>query len=664
MKKALMCLLFFPVISFGAIRGILKDYTHTPLPGIQVMLLETGERAITDENGHFEFAAEPGPYTLVILDQKIKARFHEDTVLTVHLKTFSQSLEVRPPAMESSNYDRSHFTESSGTGLTDILTKEIDVHQVGISGALSTVSIGGFGKHRVQTLVNGFRIMGDRRAGSDLGTLIPSLLEGASIYRGSTSTTFGSQAIGGVMNVDLPYPNARTRSISANFLYGTGIDRYQADVSYRGPKFLMVAALDDADRYESPDGAKQDGFYTRKNALFSYRLDSDNRMTVLDAFYSEGTDIGKPSTSSKLTIYPENILALMGIRSYGTRISYQAGIIYQRLETVKQEESSEIDSLNIHSTAYYKKNGLQLGVEMYTRQNVDSTVYLTDQTSRPLEGAYCWELAPIFLYTLPVRSDFSFSIGGRYQYFIASNGEDDIDRDFLTGHAYLTWNSTAGDFSLGANRTFRFPTLDELYYSGLTGRGYIEGNPDLSPEKGIGGSLSWSRAFDQVSLEAAFSHQAVDDYVERLETSEDYYTYRNVARVSVYDASLKLSTGWFSAGFSWADGEDRDTGDNIDDIPPLKFSLSADPAFGRFKTHLRLSAVDGQDDYGPNEKHVPGYAVLDLGLTWTASEFFTLSLRANNVLDKGYYPSADEKAVWAPGRSVLLALKFHYDLLN
>ena len=43
--------------------------------------------------------------------------------------------------------------------------------------------------------------------------------------------------------------------------------------------------------------------------------------------------------------------------------------------------------------------------------------------------------------------------------------------------------------------------------------------------------------------------------------------------------------------------------------------------------------------------------LIDLGVSYAVSSTLTLSLKAANALNEEYYPSADDKAVYAPGRS-------------
>jgi outer membrane receptor protein involved in Fe transport len=72
---------------------------------------------------------------------------------------------------------------------------------------------------------------------------------------------------------------------------------------------------------------------------------------------------------------------------------------------------------------------------------------------------------------------------------------------------------------------------------------------------------------------------------------------------------------------------------------------------------VRAAAYARDNRPGPTEQEVPGYEVLDAGVTWTLSHAVQLQLLGRNLLDGAYLVSADEDAVLAPGRSVQLSLR-------
>jgi outer membrane receptor protein involved in Fe transport len=65
----------------------------------------------------------------------------------------------------------------------------------------------------------------------------------------------------------------------------------------------------------------------------------------------------------------------------------------------------------------------------------------------------------------------------------------------------------------------------------------------------------------------------------------------------------------------------------------------------------------GRDDRpGPTETVTPGYGTIDLAGGWSATSNIEVRMLLGNIFDQEYPGSSDEKAVSAPGRSVLLTV--------
>ncbi len=650
---ALIC----PAI-LAAVSGTVLDNTGTPLPEVYVTVSSKNLSAVTDENGVFSVELAPGRYTIEIFDIPYDVLFQAEKPNIITLKTASVTVIGRMTSSGTVNTVED-IQKSTGSGLSDMLSKEADIHTAGIGGALSTVSIGGFAKHRIQTTVNGFRVSADRRAGSDLGTLIPSMADRAGVYRGSSGSALGSEAIGGALDIGLAAPDGG-KHFSFLSEFSENNNRGLAFLSAALPSFVVSAAFEDAGRYEDGEDNKQEGFYSRTNLHTAWKP-AIGRFTLIDAFYSEGNDIGKPSTSSSPTVYPDDILAFTGIRSFGKRTDFQAAVIYQELFTYKAGESSEVTSWNFHGTGMYHFRGWRAGLDIYTRQNVDSTVFLDSGISKPIEDGKRWEISPIVSYRKPFGRFFTFSGNARYQYFRASNKGMSFDDDIANGSAELSASSKAGVFALQLYTTYRFPSLDELLYSGLTARGYIEANPDLSPEKGRGMSLSWSRTNSICTAGIRGSIQDVDDYIERIKTAGGVYTYRNIQDVRVYDISFSADGKWLSVAASFAKGYDRETGDDIDDIPPAKFTATFTPSAGRFEPFLNIQLADDKSHPGPSELERGSWAVVNIGCACRFTDAFKGTLKISNAGDQFYWASADESAVPSEGRNVTLSFRYDWN---
>jgi outer membrane receptor protein involved in Fe transport len=213
-----------------------------------------------------------------------------------------------------------------------------------------------------------------------------------------------------------------------------------------------------------------------------------------------------------------------------------------------------------------------------------------------------------------------------------------------------------------AARGFRDALLSDRFYRGITGRGFITGNPDLRPETSAQYDVAVRYRSGGFSLAAYGYLYRIDDLIERYAGDGDFY-FRNRALAEIrgveLEGELRCGQGVFLlGGAQYLRGEVRDDSTPTDDIPPpgVFVVLRGEPNH-RWWWMVRAAAYALDDRPGPTEQEVPGYEVLDVGVTWTLSTAVQLQLLGRNLLDSEYLVSADEDGVLAPGRSIQLSLR-------
>ncbi|MBN2384442.1 TonB-dependent receptor [bacterium] len=646
-------------LTMPSLEGTLINQDNQPLTETLILFVDSGVKVRTDNEGRFHFNGTPGQYRLTVFNQTFNYSFKAGQTNQVIIPTVTEVISVYPGTDEELILDHKDLSAGQPGNLTEALSGKVEAHQAGIGGLLSVASIGGLSKHRVQTCINGVRIEGDRRAGSDLGTLIPDLMNTVQVYRGGTSTVYGSEAIGGVIDVQLPLPGTIERANQLALAWSDNNERIVGSYLLKQPSFVLGAAYDQADEYESPDGTTYDGSYTRYNLYGTWQKQMSQNVHKFDFLFSEASDVGKPSSSSTVTVYPEYGLHLVGYHLLRDDFSFHLGATDQYLETEQGEDRSTLESLNFHTRTFYTYRELALGLELYTRQNMTAENELEDGTrNKPLDNASKWEIAPFVSWAHDYNTFLSTAIGGRFQYLNAENGPGTtMDDTFLTYFGDVGLSTQAGTIDLSLFRSYRFPNLEEYFYTGLTGRGYIEGNPDLKPERGYGGRISWRKEIGGVFLYAAYQLQDIEDFIEKYELEDDYYSYKNVGKARISDAMINVGYRFVSCGFSWSEGEDTDTDEPIDDIPPYKVVLNIEPAFHNLKTRLGIMHVGTKDELGPSEQEVESYTLVDAALSYDLWQWLTMSVKVNNLFNQTYLFSCDEKAVDAPGRSITVAVR-------
>lgn len=590
-----------------------------------------------------ESGSSPDSATLeATVDQSLKERD----------EAFSQTMTIYPGSKENRILVGPSLEQDKPETLSDILIHQPELHAIGTGGALTTVSVGGLGRNRIQMLINGFRVSADRRAGTDLGTVIPALIDSIRLHRGGVSLAFGSEAMGAVLDFTLAAPDSTDHKTIFSINYRDNNDYIQSAIKSRWSHGLVAIAYDDAGNYRTPDGDEVDGSFTRYNAVVSTFFPGKTWTTGLDLLFTRADDIGKPSTSSRITVYPEDELYIAGLHLQSAFLSGHLGAIHQYLKTESDGETSTIESDNLHLKALSTLQLVTLGIEFYTRQNVNATNVFDDVSVKPLKNASSYDVAPFVAMKGHISDSVIAEAGMRYELSGSRNGHFDQDNNSLGGTCSLTWHNPENVLDVSLFTSYRFPSLEEYYYTGLTARGYIEGNPGLGPEQGRGARISATRTGNRWSVGLSWQLQYVEDFITRIEIEDDYYTYINIDRARIQDLTAECTLQSFSFAFSWAEGINRDSKKTIDDIPPMKFLIGWQDHFGPWKPSFSVRHIFEQKDVGPSEQKVDPYTLVSMATTFDVNEYLSLSLQMTNLFDEEYTASADEKAITAPGRSV------------
>ena len=76
-----------------------------------------------------------------------------------------------------------------------------------------------------------------------------------------------------------------------------------------------------------------------------------------------------------------------------------------------------------------------------------------------------------------------------------------------------------------AGTGLRFPSLSERFFTGVTGRGFVAGNPALDPERSLNADLGLRWYGDRLFLAGYVFRNEIDDYIERVETAPEELTF-------------------------------------------------------------------------------------------------------------------------------------------
>ena len=202
------------------LRGrIINGETLNPVMGATIRLPETGQTAPSDKHGEFRFVGlADGIYRLVVTH----VAFDQSDTLTVKVDGTAE-LQVRltptpwvldgvvvtgtrsphllkDVPVQTEVVSRRDFARTGSSTVDEALTSAVGIN---ISNDLSGkgATIRGIEGDRVLVLVDGERAVGRVRGSIDLGQFSLTNVEKIEVVKGTGSTLYGSEAMGGVVNI-------------------------------------------------------------------------------------------------------------------------------------------------------------------------------------------------------------------------------------------------------------------------------------------------------------------------------------------------------------------------------------------------------------------------------------------------------------------------------
>ena len=218
----------------GSLYGQITDaVTGKPLAGASLFFPDLRKGAAADSNGRYRFNVVPsGNYIVDITYQgysslatpvQVKGETAKDFKLSstvaenenVTVTGVSKATSLRGTPIPVSIFKKQDLYRSSATNIIEALTRKSGVAALTTGPAIAKPFIRGLGYNRVITLNDGMRQEG-QQWGDEHGIEIDEYsVQRAEVLRGPASLMYGSDAIGGVLNIQtyIPVPD---NTISAN----------------------------------------------------------------------------------------------------------------------------------------------------------------------------------------------------------------------------------------------------------------------------------------------------------------------------------------------------------------------------------------------------------------------------------------------------------------
>jgi vitamin B12 transporter len=511
--------------------------------------------------------------------------------------------------------------------------------QTGGLGTLGGIFLRGTDSDQTLVLIDGIRVNAPTDGGVPLNNVPLDAIERVELVRGNVSSLYGSQAIGGVIqlftqserasegaNVSAALGSLHTGKTAARVSGGNETTRFGFGASYLTTDGFSAVRQREipsfTTRVEDLDDDAYRNASVHANVSHAWSANHELRASVLHTqARTEFDGSFENRTRSELTVFALNSVDALA-DNWTSRLTIgQAGNIARN--SLDAQATSRFATKNRQVTWQHE---LRLtpgqtalaGLE-WLRQSVDSTTAY-DQVTRRVTS-------PFAGYYLKLGT-FSAQLSARHDRYsdVASAS---------TGRLSLGYEVSPGlHLRAGVASAFKAPTFDDLYFPGF-------GNPSLKPERAR-------------SIEAGVRYQlGGQGYIDASASSNrlrELITFDgqllkplNVERAKIDSVELTIAREMLglqvSASATWQDARNDTTGARLLRRARWFGAVKAVAPMARGSVHLRLRTSGAREDNSfdfTRRVSLGGYALVDVWADYALSKDTRLELSLGNVLDKDY----------------------------
>ncbi len=552
------------------------------------------------------------------------------------------------------------IVQSQAKSLPEILRHLTGIQLVhnGGRGQTATIFVRGTNSDQVLVLVDGVRLSRAAKGAVDLSQIPINYVDRIEYVRGARASVYGSEAIGGVINI---ITIARSRDEHKQLTMGLGSLDYQqlgfatgvktsdnsqlnlalGRESDKGYNVHPVSGINDGDRH---------GFKTT-NGLMGYTI----QVTPQFNLYGSGR-------------------AYKNIYQYDNSYTYNSVDYHYYMEGEREDQSWTLGG-------NYRSGGLQSGMLFnyqrqkgwdYTQSSGKSsgTADVVEQSNAQWSNSYVLNenltLAGGLDWRNSAYTDKTTSKKyQRYNRAVYALATSQISKLILEGSARLDDNQGFGSkstYNLGAGyqfipefgvkasygTSFKAPNLYQQYDP-------TYGTDDLSPEKADSAELTFTGDVAGLNWHVTGYHYAIDNLIDYDYSTSTYQNVDGKSKIKGVELSVDFATGLFRHELSADIKSAKDSdGDRLSRRAKEMYKWHGVVTLGDYDWALDYTYVGKRPD---SSAELSSYSLIDTAVSYYASSSVTVSGRISNLLNKDYetadgYPS--------PGRAYYVNVTYDF----
>lgn len=549
--------------------------------------------------------------------------------------------------------DRQAIQRSGAVGIADVLSRYpgIQFDRTGGTGNATGLFIRGADSRHTAVYVDGVRMDSQFLSGGATWEALPlGLIDHIEILRGPAAAIYGSDAIGGVVQLF-------TRKGEGPFQPYAGVgagsyNTYQANAGFSGSQaqwdYALGVTREKSQGFNVLQGANpdSDGYDSRaETARLGLKINKDHKLeaTLLQSRMNAQYDGGS---------YPGTVQddhSIQTIQTTGLNWTAQWTPDYKTnlLLTLSKDDYEDPTGSSQAQTRlrnYVFQNAYNLDIHRFQVTLERREDALDNSSTSPADTS---------------RSQNALALGyglSLDQHSLQLNTRHDTDSDFgdknTAQAAYAYQLNDAWQVRASAGSAFRAPTLFQRFYK-------YGGNAGLEPESSDNIEAGLKYAYQNDSLSLVAYRNRISNLIDFFYAIGECNCYENIDHARLQGFTLSAATRYrdfkLSGSYDRLDAKNTDTGKALARRADNTLKLAADTHWQAWQLGSEWQWVDKRFDDKSNKTVIPPFQLFNLWWQRPLDKDINLSVRLNNAFDQSYQLA---NGYYTAGRNLFVGLQW------